>query len=340
MFFLNLIPPTEQAGQPAVQPLKPGRAKTATPKEPSALKKAFDKLSLRERIMLAALAVIAVVAVVVFLVVLPALNQISELEAEVSALQQQKSEVHIEPDRTAEYQEAYDAAVLDFENYRRFYYPFMDPETIDRTVTNMLLANDLEPVLLTMSTLQLEVVPGYSAAQTLVPRPVPVEEDEGDEAKAEGAEGEAGAGAEGAEGEAGAGAEGAEGEAGAEGAEDEAEGSRSGNLAAAAEDAGGLTDESSTEGEAPEGSLIYCYTVNVEATGWMYQMFSFLESARSITAMEIVSYSYKSPEEVSLSTAKTGTAEVEEPEGGTIIMQIKLYVFVGGELTATGTNAS
>jgi hypothetical protein len=55
--------------------------------------------------------------------------------------------------------------------------------------------------------------------------------------------------------------------------------------------------------------------------------------------MEIVAYAYVAPDEPTLSssgtTSDTATDTATEPEGGTIIMQIKLYVFVGGELTAT-----
>jgi cell division protein FtsL len=331
MFLLNLVTPAQPAAQHAVRPAKLGRAKDgpAKPKEPNILKKALDKLSLRERVMLVVLIILVVAALVVFLVALPALNQITELNAEITELEQQKSEVRIEPDRTPEYQAAYEAALKDFENYQRFYYPFMDPETIDKTVTNMLLANDLEPVRLTMSTLQVEPLSVYSASQTLVPRPVPAEKDKQGEQDAKGAEG--------TEGEQGA--EGAEGDEGAEDESADEGGSRADNLASAAESAGGLTTEG-VAGEAPAGSLIYCYTVNVEATGWMYQMFSFLEGARTITAMEIVSYAYTAPDEVAPSSSKTTNTQVKEPEGGTIIMQIKLYVFVGDELTATEASAS
>jgi hypothetical protein len=90
-----------------------------------------------------------------------------------------------------------------------------------------------------------------------------------------------------------------------------------------------------TEPGLQEGTLIYCYTVDVEARGWMRDLFSFLAEAKGITAMEVVSYSYVEPEEVQPSITQDGILEYEEPEGGTIVIQLKLYVFVDGGVTGT-----
>jgi hypothetical protein len=204
---------------------------------------------------------------------------------------------------------------------------------------------------LAMTTIEPAVLPLYSSAQTLAPRPVPTVEEattapEEDEAAgtdaADGADADTNADAEGGADAPGTGEAGAT-DSGDKLAEDTP--GRAEELASAAEEAGG---EAAGGGESTPagttGTSVYCYTIDIEAKGWLKQLLAFLESTRGITAMEIVSYSYTEPEAeipgsggLSL-TKPTGNSPAstvpEEPEGGTIVMQIKLYVFVGGDMTA------
>jgi hypothetical protein len=333
MILFGVVPPATPPGQHARSGAVIAAGAIKREKEAGPIGKALAKLSTRERVMLGTLAVLVIVALLAFFVALPAIDRIHALENEIVDLQEQKENVHIEPDLTPQYQEIYDAALEDYRNYQRFYYPFMDFETIDRTMTDMLLDNKLHPTRLAMSPIENEVLPLYSVTQTLVPRPVPdVEQPEAQAANT------------------GDGTGATDGTEGADGS-----GSPTEQAAAAVERA------ASSEGAADTGSSgvvagtsVYCYTIDIEAVGWMSDLFAFLESAKGITAMEVVSYSYVAPVEKPASTTTTGPASPTSPsdteagqtvtvlrktenlEGGTIVMQVKLYVFIGGSITPIG----
>jgi hypothetical protein len=344
-------------------------------KEAGPLKKALDKLNTRERVMIGVLVVLVIVAVAAFLVVLPALDRITAVEDEIVTLQEEKANIRVEPDHVPDYQAAYEAALRDYENYQHFYYPFMDPEVIDKTVTDMLLSDNLIPMRLAMTSVEQVAVPPYAASLTLVPRPVPaVEENTSNTGTNSGTSGGTGSNA-GSNAGTGAGT-GAQGDGtgdSAGGNTDATNTNAAGEGAASTTDGGsgennsgdqqGRTAESASEAEAaaapssdvnPDAenaaaatSSIYCYTLDIEAVGWMRDLFVFLERARGITAMEVVFYSYVDPDESDsgqgLSSIKTSNGSVimpEELEGGTIVMQVKLYVFIGGEMTTGDTTGS
>ncbi|MDR0350950.1 MAG: hypothetical protein LBH64_05290, partial [Coriobacteriales bacterium] len=157
----------QHARSNAVVPL----ATQATKKEPGPLARALAKLSLRERVLIIGLLIAAIIAAVAFLIVLPALDRISTLSTEVSTLREERDNLHEKTDLRPQYQEQYDKALKDYENYQRFYYPFMDPETIDASITNLMLANGLSPKSLTMGPLADEDLPHYLAL-LLVPKPL------------------------------------------------------------------------------------------------------------------------------------------------------------------------
>jgi cell division protein FtsL len=274
-------------------------------KKPSPILEAIGKLSMREKAMVVSLAIVAVVAVSVFVFILPALDTINSLEAEITTLETEKSEVQSTLDRIPSYQQAAEEADRDYQNYRHFYYPFMDPETIDKTVTTMLLENDMLPQRLSMTAIASEVIPAY-VPFTLVPKPLPSAETTGDTGEGSDAENDGKDAAEGASGEGG--------QAG--------EGSEAGDDAASANPTG-----------IQDGKLIYCYTVDIEAQGWMVDLYTFLAQAKGITAMEVVSYSYIDPEPPVTRIDEDGDVVTDWPEGGTIIMQLKLYVLVDGGVT-------
>jgi hypothetical protein len=342
MILFGVVPPATPPGQHARSGAVIAAGTLKREKEAGPLGKALAKLSMRERVMLGTLAVLVIVALLAFFVALPAIDRMHALESEILDLQEQKDAVHIEPDLTPQYQAIYDAALKDYENYQRFYYSFMDPETIDRTITEMLLDNGLHPTRLVMSSIERDLPSLYSAfstTQTLVPRPVPDAESQETDA-ADGA----GNGSQSSTG----GTDGTTADASEDGSGSSA--GRTEQAASAAERAGNGEETTNTDSSGVvEGTSVYCYTINIEAVGWMTNLFTFLEKAKGITAMEIVSYSYVAPveEPKTTTTVPTSPSEAEEEtgqtvtvlhttedlEGGTIVMQIKLYVFIGGNMT-------
>jgi hypothetical protein len=344
MTLFGIIPPPTPSGQHsrdgAVAPAGTQRQKEQE-KQPSALKQLLDKLSLRERVLIVIFVVLAIVGATTYFVVLPAITAMQDLQIEVLELEDEKAAIRIGPDLTPQYQEQLELATKDFENYQRFYYPFMDPEIIDQTVTNMLLDNDLAPARFSMTAITTALVPPY-ATRTLVPKPVPtadslVEDEVGSTTGTTNAED--GTNAAGDASSADGGATG--------GGSGEGSTGRSEELATNAEAAGATPlsaeDAETDEGEEPSGLVlglsIYCYTVDVEARGWMEDLFDFLNAARGVTAMEVVSYSYTDPPPAPANNTSAGTNTQgdtpSEPERGTIILQLKLYVFVEGGVTAS-----
>ncbi|MDR1183557.1 MAG: hypothetical protein LBK67_02025 [Coriobacteriales bacterium] len=326
MAFFGVVPPATPPGQHARNgTVVPAAAQTK--KEPSALKKQLDKLSMRERVMLVSLVAIALIGAAAFFIVLPAIEAMQTIKVEIEDLEVQKSEIRVEPDLTPQYREQLEVATEDYESYQHFYYSFMDPETIDRTVTNMLLDSYLVPVRLSMLPITVAELPPYTT-RTLVPKPVPVVEDLLEETTSNTAQTDANAQGSDAN---------ATGESGAENSSGETLG-RSEQLAANAE-AAGEVDVVAEGGGLVVGSSIYCYTIDVEAKGWMADLFTFFNATRDNIAMEVVSYSYEPPPaesevnpELGMDTQYTTS---DEPEGGTIILRIKLYVFVDGGVTPT-----
>jgi cell division protein FtsL len=336
MTLFGIVPSAAPSGQHtrdgAIAPAGTQRQKEQ--KQPSAVKQLLDKLSLRERVLIAVLLTAAIASAVAFFVVLPAITTMQELEAEILELEGEKAEIRIEPDRTPQYQEQLELATRDFENYRHFYYPFMDPETIDQTVTNLLLDNNLEPERFAMTAISVAPVLPYTT-RTLVPKPVPTAEEIAEE-EAESSTGTTGAGD----------APSADGGTASDGSGEGSTG-RSEELAANAEaaaDNAPPSAEGTGEGDEPSGLVaglsIYCYTIDVEAKCWMEELFDFLDAARGITAMEVVSYSYIEPPPAPAndpSADGTGTQgnTSDEEEKGSVVLQLKLYVFVEGGVTST-----
>jgi hypothetical protein len=288
---------------------------------------AFNRLSVRERVMIGTLLALAAVAAVVFLLVLPSLDRISTLEREIIELEDQKSLLQQTVDPLPSYEGEYEAALKDFNNYQHFYYSFMDPETIDKTVTTMILDNNLFPERLSLSSISSEPVLLFSP-QSLVPKPVPAKEPATGEGEGEGAQGEGADTGATAEGDAAAADPNAPRE------------SRSDQLAAEAEAEGGLAEEEEESKGLQAGTSVYCYTVDVEMRGWMSDLFNFLAAAKNITALEVVSFSYTDPPAEQSVTTKDTSAEPTTTlgiEGGTIVMQLKLYVFVDNGVATQGS---
>jgi hypothetical protein len=252
-----------------------------------------ERLSLRERVLLGVLVAFLSVAALTSFVVLPAFERMGALEAEIELLRQQRGEMGDRPDLTSYYRDADELARRDYKNYQRFYYPFMEPEAIDRTMTDMLLEYDLSPLRLAMTEPEpTDAPPPYVPSQSPESHPASTLNDAREQPEP-----------------------------------------------AYAEEAATEPEATRAEGEdATTDSPIVCSTVDIEATGGMKQLFSFLERARTIPAMEIVSYTYGESEDASSGggkdassrwgTASSTSSGLDEHSGALISMQVKLYGFV------------
>ncbi|MDR0349939.1 MAG: hypothetical protein LBH64_00100, partial [Coriobacteriales bacterium] len=93
-----------------------------------------------------------------------------------------------------------------------------------------------------------------------------------------------------------------------------------------------------------QANTIYCYTVDVEAGGMRTDLNRFLAAARNFTAIEVVSYSYRPPTSSpstsqGSSTAASGADTDDETQArGSVIMQLKLYVFVDAGVVGANTS--
>jgi hypothetical protein len=269
-------------------------------KKERALAGALARLSMRERVMLGVLAALVAASAAALLVVLPAFDRMASLRIEIGTLQDEKAALLQTTDLSPQYRDDYKGALKEYKDYRRLYYPFLHPESIDKSVTGLLLEAGLEPLRLTMGPLAREDLPAY-VEHALVPRPVPVPQDDGK--KKDGEEGATGAGA--GETEAGAAAAAGTGDAAAAGVE-----------AGSSAEAVGEAAPAPAPAPAP-GASVYCYTVDVEATGEQEALYRLLAQVRSLTAMETVSFSYTPP-------------APESPPSGDIRLQLKLYAFIEG----------
>lgn len=126
------------------------------------LKKGINGLTKREQVMIYGLVVIVIIAVLVFLIILPALTNLSELDSEVSELQNKKMEMEYAISQVDDFEERYVAAEKAFKSYKKQLFLPMDPESLDELVTSLLVDSGLTPKNLTMSPLQQAQLPAFA----------------------------------------------------------------------------------------------------------------------------------------------------------------------------------
>jgi cell division protein FtsL len=311
----------QQKPKPGIKPAPTGSLGLGASQRQSPVVAWLNKLSRREQVLLGVLMAVIVIAVISFLVVLPSISRIDSLNSEIATLQQQKDALVSKADKLPDYQAQYDAAQQDYRNYQQFYYPFMDPEMIDSTVTGMLLDHGLTPVRLSMTEIGHESVPPF-LPQTLVPKP-----------QADGSGGASGVGGGGEGGGSSGGGAAADGDEGADGSGGGAGGAAGSTGGAGAGNVANRTPSTNiTNGSAdglPTNATVYCYTVTVEASGWFDGLLDFLEGVRELKAMEVLSYSYD----------EHAAGSVPGIEGGTIMLTLKLYIFIDGSLADPASGA-
>jgi type II secretory pathway component PulM len=282
---------------------QPNAALGINKKTPSA---ALAKLSARERAMVVGLVVIVIIAVLVFVIYLPAQDNIAALEDKIVELEEEYIGYEQQIAMTPSYQESYESAKAEYNAYQQFFYPFLNPEEVDELITGMLRDYKLEPVRLTMTALSEESLASY-VAEPLVAGAVPEPTDDS------ASEGEG-------EGEGPA----AIGEARNDAALSAVEG--------AAGDAAGSTDTTAPGVDldtAEKDTTVYVYTIDVQADGTSTELLKFLDKTKSKNGFEVVNWTFTDPgESKSIAGAISDTGKTT----GSVQLQIKLYVFLGGPI--------
>jgi len=122
--------------------------------------------------MLVILAIIAVAALGVYFFLFPMFTNMKSLTTEIEDLQIKEYEYKNQIAQTETYKKQYQEAQSDYYKFFTYFYSPMDPEIIDERVTSMLIAHNMTPASLSMTTLTVEDVPLY-VAQELRVNPVP-----------------------------------------------------------------------------------------------------------------------------------------------------------------------
>ena len=130
------------------------------------------KLKENEISMLFILAIVAVAALGTYFVLYPMFTNMRTLTDEIDTLKNQESEYRNQIALTEIYKSQYEEAQNEFNQFFSYFHSPMDPEIIDERVTSMLIAHQMTPASLSMTTLEVESIPPYRAEE-LRANPVP-----------------------------------------------------------------------------------------------------------------------------------------------------------------------
>jgi len=130
------------------------------------------KLKESEVSMLVILAIIGVAALAVYFVLLPMFTNMRSLTGEIDELKMKELEFKTQIAQTEIYQNQFDEAQASYYRFFPYFFPPMDPEIVDERVTSMLIAHDMTPATLNMTTLEVEGISPYYADE-LRANPVP-----------------------------------------------------------------------------------------------------------------------------------------------------------------------
>ena len=149
-------------------------------------KSAFSKLSTREKTMIIALVIFALVGGLGYFVVMPALDKLSTISEEILELETQQISMQNQIGLKDTFIKQLEEAQTNYEKYQTVFFPQMSPERIDEMITSAIKDCGLQAVSLTMSQIQTETVPTFSAQTLQINSAASAEEDSSEE----GAEGE------------------------------------------------------------------------------------------------------------------------------------------------------
>ncbi|MDR0875334.1 MAG: hypothetical protein LBN12_03895 [Clostridiales Family XIII bacterium] len=271
--------------------------------ETKALEKApsgLAKLSVRERTMIFVLIIVGIAFVMGYFLLMPMMTEYKTVQAEYTELQDREVEMRAQIEQKEAYQQAYNQALVQYNEYSRYFYRQIDPEILDELVTGLTLASGLDPVNLTMSQLTQEGVPPYTATN-LAPQPIPVIEPEAPADEASGAP------------------------------EDEPAAGEDGTGAGATEPA--FEEPVYTEPATSEGAASFVYTVEMTANGSRLAYYDLLARVKAMDAIEVVSFSYRDPV---TEKAPAGSDAKDTFTPGELRFSLKVYVFVEGVPASLG----
>ena len=137
-----------------------------------AIGKAFKNLTKREQVMVYGLVVVVVLAVLIFLIILPALSKLSTLTDEVSELQLKETEMRITISQTDAFKVRYEDANKNLTALKKQFFLEMDPESLDETITALIVEAGLAPKDLQMTSIQQGLIPEF-ISQPLDPAGMP-----------------------------------------------------------------------------------------------------------------------------------------------------------------------
>ncbi|MDR2156930.1 MAG: type II secretion system protein M, partial [Clostridiales Family XIII bacterium] len=128
----------------------------------SAVKAFLASRTKRERMMLLLLAVVAAAAFLMYALVIPALTKINDLADEVALLEEKKAQYHNAITQSDAQQKRYLDAVAAYDRAQGTYARPMTPESLDETITRLLLEADFEMETLSITPLSSEATPPFS----------------------------------------------------------------------------------------------------------------------------------------------------------------------------------
>jgi len=229
------------------------------------------KLKDSEISMLFILAIVAVAVLGVYFILFPMYTNMNSLTNEIDEMQAKEFEYRDQIAMTEIYQKQFKEAQSDYNSFFNYFHSPMDPEIIDERITSMLIAHNMTPASLSMSTLMVEGVPPYVAQELLV-RPVPdiTEPQEDSTTTSVPPVGDTG-------------------DMPYEGAE--------------AADAS-LADP---DDSIPADNYAFVYTITLSAYGNRDNLYTFLAQAATMTAMKIVAFDFTDPETTTDSDGKSTT---------------------------------
>jgi hypothetical protein len=278
----------------------------------------MKKLSVRERTMIFILIIVAIAVVMGYFLLLPMMSEYKTIQTEYTELQDRELEMRRQIEQKESYQQAYNLALVQYNEYSQYFYRPLDPEILDELVTGLTLASGLSPVTMSMSQLSPEGVPLYTPTD-LTLRPVPVQTPS---APAEAATGAS---------------------ASATGGEGESTGSDSGADGAASSTAEGSTDAGATipvtdepvytEPIPPASAASYIYNVHMTADGSRTAFYDLLARIRTMDAIEVVRFDYTDPITIK---APEGSNVKDTFTPGRLNFDLKVYVFVEGVPASPG----
>ncbi len=126
------------------------------------IKKGFTNLTKREQVMIYGLVIVAVLGILIFLIILPAMTHMSELSDEVSKYETEDMEMRMVISQADSFDQQEKSATKSFNALKKQFYMPMDPESLDETITALVVRSGLSPKNLQMTTLQQGQIPAYA----------------------------------------------------------------------------------------------------------------------------------------------------------------------------------